>query len=113
MGGAILRMRGAGDAERAHSEHGEHDAPATVPAERAMVRRSFTGKATLVESTPRCDLEVMAAELETLGFSADEAARLARFRVHAQAHGEYAERKAIERRLEFVLWLVEHGRLKH
>jgi hypothetical protein len=55
----------------------------------------------------------MAAELETLGFSADEAARLARFRVHAHQHGEHAERKAVERRLEFVLWLVEHGRLKH
>lgn len=58
-------------------------------------------------------MDLMAAELETLGFSAAEAARLAQFRVHAQTHGEYAEQKAIERRLEFVLWLVEHGRLLH
>lgn len=73
----------------------------------------FHWEGTFVDATPRCDLEVIAAELETLGFSADEAARLARFRAHARKHGEYAEHKAMERRLEFVLWLVEHGRLKH
>jgi hypothetical protein len=50
-------------------------------------------------------------ELEAQGFSAAEAARLARFREEAVGSAEYAEFEAIERRLRFVRWLVETGRL--
>ncbi len=96
-----------------NSAHGEHSAPTTAPAKRAAGRRFCHWEGNFVETTPQCDLEVMAAELETLGFSADEAVRLARFRMRAQHHGELAEQKVSERRMEFLRWLVEHGRLDH
>jgi hypothetical protein len=66
-----------------------------------------------VTSTPPHDFDVDTAELETLGFSPEEARRLAQFRDRAAHVGEYAERRAIERRLEFIQWLVEHGRIRH
>jgi hypothetical protein len=51
-------------------------------------------------------------ELEALGFSLDEAVRLALLHARAGAREEYAEHLAIERRLRFVRWLVEHGRVE-
>ena len=75
------------------------------------MRRFVSGKALFVDSSPLNELEVAAAELETLGFTPDEAGRLARFRVRASQYGEVAERKVVERRLEFIRWLLNNGRL--
>lgn len=65
-----------------------------------------------MDSTPS-DHELTVTELESLGFSRDEATRLAIFRERAGSRGEVAEEKAIEQRLRFMRWLVESGRIEH
>jgi hypothetical protein len=47
-----------------------------------------------------------------MGFSPEEAARLAFMRTHFQDHVEYQERLAVQRRFQFAQWLVHTGRLK-
>jgi hypothetical protein len=59
------------------------------------------------------ELEAAASELEGLGFSREEAERLARYREWAGRHGEHAERLRFERRLDFVRWLLEHDKIQH
>jgi hypothetical protein len=58
------------------------------------------------------DLHETVAELETLGFNIDEAVRLARLRERVETQGEYAEHTVIERRLQFVRWLIATGRIE-
>lgn len=65
-----------------------------------------------VDPTPS-DVELTVTELERLGFSREEATRLAHFRTRTGSGGEYAEQKAIEHRLRFMRWLVESGRIEH
>lgn len=50
--------------------------------------------------------------LQQMGFSLEEAARLAFKRDHFEEEVEYQERLAQQRRLQFVQWLVQSGRLK-
>jgi hypothetical protein len=45
-------------------------------------------------------------------FTAEEAARLQSLRENFHAHAEYLERIVDERRIEFVRWLIETGRLR-
>ena len=44
-------------------------------------------------------------------FTTDEVARLEHLREHFHDHVEYLERLLDERRIEFVRWLIETGRL--
>ena len=50
--------------------------------------------------------------LQEMGFSLEEAARLAFKRNHFEEEVEYQERLAQQRRLQFAQWLVQSGRLK-
>ena len=58
------------------------------------------------------DLHETVAELETLGFNTDEAVRLARLRERVETQGEYADHRALVRRLQFVRWLIATGRIE-
>lgn len=50
--------------------------------------------------------------LQAMGFSLEEASRLAFKRNHFEEEVEYQERLAQQRRLQFAQWLVQSGRLK-
>ncbi len=50
--------------------------------------------------------------LQEMGFSLEEASRLAFKRTHFEEEVEYQERLAQQRRLQFAQWLVQSGRLK-
>lgn len=84
-----------------------------------MVPLFVSRKACLLEQSPYRDGAELNSdarelrELEALGFTAEEAERLARYREWAGEHGEHAERLKFERRLDFVRWLVEHDRIQH
>jgi hypothetical protein len=54
-----------------------------------------------------------ATELRLLegSFTPDELARLVALRQRLQTHPDYADADAAIRRLEFALWLVQHGKL--
>ena len=87
--------------------------PALTPISERGAASFFSGKAFPVDSIPHpFDLHETIAELETLGFETDEALRLARLRAHVEAQGEYAEHRLIERRLQFVRWLIANGRIE-
>jgi hypothetical protein len=45
-------------------------------------------------------------------FTSEEAARLQSLRENFHAHVEYLERVVDERRIEFVRWLIETGKLR-
>jgi hypothetical protein len=45
-------------------------------------------------------------------FTSEEAARLQNLRENFHVHVEYLERLLDERRIEFVRWLIETGRLR-
>lgn len=45
-------------------------------------------------------------------FTSEEAARLRTLRENFHEHAEYLERVLDERRIEFVRWLIETGRLR-
>jgi hypothetical protein len=73
-------------------------------------------KASLLDHSPHIDqaeLECAARQLEGEGFTRDEAERLVRYRAWSDQHGEHAERLRLERRLDFVRWLLEHNRIQH
>ena len=54
----------------------------------------------------------MLITLQEMGFSPEEASRLAFKRDHFEEEIEYQERLAQQRRLQFAQWLVQSGRLK-
>ena len=54
----------------------------------------------------------MLTTLQEMGFSPEEASRLAFKRDHFEEELEYQERLAQQRRLQFAQWLVQSGRLK-
>ena len=54
----------------------------------------------------------MLTALQEMGFSLEEASRLAFKRDHFEEEIEYQERLAQQRRLQFAQWLVQSGRLK-
>jgi len=49
--------------------------------------------------------------LQAMGFSFEEALRLAFKRAHFEEEVEYRERLAVQRRFQFAQWLVHTGRL--
>jgi len=51
-------------------------------------------------------------QLQGLGFSESEAARLVYMKHHVEEQTEYRELLAERHRLNFARWLVEHDRLK-
>ncbi len=55
--------------------------------------------------------EILTA-LQEMGFSPEQALRLAFKRIHFEEEVEYQERLAFQRRLQFAQWLVNTGRLK-
>ena len=64
------------------------------------------------EQSPGFESDELRASLQQMGFSSEQAARLARMRTHFDHEVEYQERLALQHRLQFAQWLVHTGRLK-
>jgi hypothetical protein len=64
------------------------------------------------EHRPGVESDELLASLQQMGFSSEQAARLAFMHAHLQNGVEYQERLALQRRLQFARWLVHTGRLK-
>lgn len=52
-------------------------------------------------------------QLLSMGFTEDEARKLAHMREHAAEQIEYRELLEESRRLSFIRWLIEHNRISH
>lgn len=64
------------------------------------------------EQSPGFDSDELLASLQQMGFSSEQAMRLALMRTHFHDEVEYQERLTLQRRLQFAQWLVYTGRLK-
>jgi hypothetical protein len=65
-----------------------------------------------MEQSPGFDSDELLTRLQQMGFSDEQALRLALMRSHFEDEVEYQERLALQRRLQFAQWLVHTGRLK-
>jgi len=64
------------------------------------------------EQSASAESDEIVTTLQHMGFSLEEAARLAFKRTHFEEEIEYQERLAVQRRFQFAQWLVHTGRLK-
>jgi len=64
------------------------------------------------EPTSGFEFNELLASLQQMGFSIEQALKLAVMHIHFQDSVEYQERLAIQRRYQFAQWLVHTGRLK-
>jgi hypothetical protein len=64
------------------------------------------------EQSASSESDEIVTTLQEMGFSQEEAVRLAFRRSHFEEEIEYQERLAVQRRLQFAQWLVHTGRLK-
>ncbi len=64
------------------------------------------------EQSASFESDEIVSALQQMGFSLEEALRLAFKRSHFEEEIEYQERLAVQRRFQFAQWLVHTGRLK-